>query len=248
MYICEERWATVSPYFELRELALTASVSANKTTSAGLAWFLLLYFTGSEFLVQNLPVFNRVFMLAVFCSGVVSRVSEFVSGCGVDMSNETRFEQSNRGAAVPISFVDRLQGCQHFDTLFKDGMALVERTACYLDTQGRRDAKGLTPELTVLYATESMRLTTRLLDVASWLLIRRALKQGEINETQARLKGYTGLPPSMRQQIDESFLLLDRIVHLDRALSPELAPPGLKPAPNEVGAQLLRLERAFGNG
>lgn len=181
-----------------------------------------------------------------------------------NMSNESRVEASLRHAAVPISFIDRLQNCEHFDALFKDGMALVERTACYLDTQGRRDAKGLPAAVTVLYATESMRLTTRLLDLASWLLIRRALKQGEINEGEARLKrqkvklqtlgrpshvkGYEGLPAEMRRLIEDSFALLDRIVHLDRALNPEHAPAGLAPAPNEVGAQILRLERAFGNG
>ena len=29
------------------------------------------------------------------------------------------------------------------------------------------------------YATESMRLTTRLLELASWLMVRRALKEGD---------------------------------------------------------------------
>lgn len=59
-------------------------------------------------------------------------------------------------------------------------MLLVETTAAYLDGPGRREAKLLKPPVSVLYATESMRLTTRLLDLASWLLVRRALKEGEI--------------------------------------------------------------------
>ena len=33
-----------------------------------------------------------------------------------------------------------------------------------------------------------MRLTTRLLDLASWLLIRRALKEGDITEMEAQKK------------------------------------------------------------
>jgi CheY-like chemotaxis protein len=65
-----------------------------------------------------------------------------------------------------------------------------------------------------------MRLTTRLLDLASWLLIRRALKEGEISETEAQKKrsgvslhgpakpshvqGYDGLPQGMRDLITSS--------------------------------------------
>ena len=177
------------------------------------------------------------------------------------MSNETRVENFVSGPTAPISLVERLQSSPQFDGLFKDGMALVERTANYLDGPGRRDAKGLKSTVTVMYATESMRLTTRLLDLASWLLIRRALKQGEINETEARLKrqkvklqalgrpshikGYDDLPVVLRGLIEESFVMLDRIIHLDRALSPGQATPVIAPAPNEVGAQILMLERAF---
>ena len=46
-------------------------------------------------------------------------------------------------------------------------MGLVERTAAYLDGQGRKEARALRGPVAVLYATESMRLTTRLLELAS---------------------------------------------------------------------------------
>ena len=59
-------------------------------------------------------------------------------------------------------------------------MALVEETAAYLDGQGRRESKKLNGTASVTYATESMRLTTRLLELASWLLIRRAVRDGDI--------------------------------------------------------------------
>ena len=176
------------------------------------------------------------------------------------MKNEIRAETpSDRGSTV--SFGDHFQSSQQFDTVFKEGMALVERTATYLDGNGRRDAKGLASATTVLYATESMRLTTRLLDIASWLLIRRALKQGEIDESEARLKrqrvkllafgrpghtnGYDDLPHELRGLIDESFVMLDRIVQLDKAMSPDAVAPGAKAA-NPVGAQILQLNRMLG--
>jgi regulator of CtrA degradation len=178
------------------------------------------------------------------------------------MSNETRVQNSGPVLNAPISLVDRLQSSEQFDSLFKEGMALVERTATYLDGQGRRDAKGLASGVTVLYATESMRLTTRLLDLASWLLIRRALKQGEITEIEARMKrqsvklqalgrpshikGYEDLPTQFRALVEQSFVLLDKITHLDRALSPGVAQPVIAVGENPVSAQILRLNRAFG--
>ena len=65
-------------------------------------------------------------------------------------------------------------------------MGLVERTASYLDGQGRKESRALRGPVAVLYATESMRLTTRLLELASWLMIRRALKEGEITPDEVR--------------------------------------------------------------
>ena len=62
----------------------------------------------------------------------------------------------------------------------------------------------------------------------------------------SHIKGYDELPAKLRSLIEESFVLLDRIIHLDRALSPGQNAASLAPAPNEVGAQILRLHRAFG--
>lgn len=163
---------------------------------------------------------------------------------------------------VTVSFGERFQASDGFDKIFKHGMALVERTAAYLDGEGRRESKGLPASTTVLYATESMRLTTRLLDLASWLLIRRALKEGEISDDEANkkrqrvklqslgrpqhTKGYDELPSGLRALIEDSFALHDRIVQLDRAMSLE---PGVTdvPAliPNPVGAQMNALAAAF---
>lgn len=142
-------------------------------------------------------------------------------------------------------------------------MALVEETATYLDGAGRRAAKGLNPALAVVYATESMRLTTRLLEIASWLLVRRSVKTGEISQDEARAKrgrirlttigrpshvtGFSELPEGLRSLIERSFSLNDRIVLLDRALE---APPAAIVTPpangNAVIEQIESLDKAFG--
>src|SRR5437660_7205703 len=91
-------------------------------------------------------------------------------------------EKSVNGA---VSFGERIAGSQAFADLFRSGMALVEETAAYLDGPGRQESKRLQRNAALAYATESMRLTTRLMQLASWLLLHRAVKEGEMSLAQA---------------------------------------------------------------
>lgn len=176
------------------------------------------------------------------------------------MSTSTEIkEKSGVSAGITVSFGEHFAASDQFDAIFKQGMALVERTAAYLDGPGRKEARALRGPLSVLYATESMRLTTRLLELASWLMIRRALKEGEITIAEARtkcervrlkspgrpahVKGYTELPEGLRALIEASFALNDRIVQLDRAMQVDTAEP--EAAANPVAAQVTRIEEAF---
>ena len=70
-------------------------------------------------------------------------------------------------------FYPKLAASAAFKTLFREGMSLVEDTAAYLDGPGREESRNLPRATALAYATESMRLTTRLMQVASWLLIWR---------------------------------------------------------------------------
>ncbi len=171
---------------------------------------------------------------------------------------------------VTISFGERFAASDQFDAIFREGMALVERAAAYLDGPGRKEAKALAGPAAMLYASESMRLTTRLLELASWLMIRRSFKDGEITAEQlarkrervrltepgriSHVKGFGTLPEGLRDLIEASFALNDRIVRLDLAMqvrvdqdqpdavdSPAMASPVQAP----VQDQLTRLQRAF---
>ena len=178
------------------------------------------------------------------------------------MSNVYRVDGARVGGATTVSFGELFQSSEQFDQMFKEGMALVERTATYLDGVGRKEAKTLKGGAGVLYATESMRLTTRLLDLASWLLIRRALREREITEEEAakkrrrvklqafgrpsHVKGFDELPDGLKSLIEESFALHDRICQLDRALAkPEPASEMPVEIANPVAQQVGMLERAF---
>src|SRR5437667_4598328 len=84
-----------------------------------------------------------------------------------------------------------------FERTFQEGMGLVEETAAYLDGAGRQDSKLLSRNAALAYASESMRLTTRLMQVASWLLVQRAVREGHMPPEAAcdasyRLGGETG--------------------------------------------------------
>lgn len=163
------------------------------------------------------------------------------------------------GGAITISFGERFAASEQFDAIFREGMALVERAAIYLDGAGRKEARKLRGPAAMLYATESMRLTTRLLELASWLMIRRAHKEGEITLQELRtkrarvrltapgrlghIKGFDELPEGLRNLIEASFALNDRIVRLDSAMEVVVDEPATTGSP--VEAQVLQLEQAF---
>lgn len=162
-----------------------------------------------------------------------------------------------------ISFARKFVGSEAFSGLFREGMGLVEGTAAYLDGEGRDESKTLSRVAALAYATESMRLTTRLMQLASWLLLQRAVAEGEISAVEAqadryriRLSGAAAsssdqaigmLPERLRGIIEQSMRLQERICHLDSVMSGEVATqPQL--VVNPIASQLDLLQSAFARG
>ncbi len=157
-----------------------------------------------------------------------------------------------------VSFTELLTRSQVFATLFRDGMALVEETASYLDGSGRLESKKLERGAALVYATESMRLTTRLMQVASWLLLHRAVKEGEMTLAQANnekskirlaacdpgdAKSIALLPGKLQELIARSTKLQAEVRRLDATMH---APSPVKVAvSNPVEHQLGLLKAAF---
>ena len=157
-----------------------------------------------------------------------------------------------------MSFGAKLANSQVFADLFRDGMALVEETAVYLDGPGREESKKLDRAGALAYATESMRLTTRLMQLASWLLLHRAVKEGEMTLTQANREKtkvklsaadpgpeemIAKLPKQLQALIARSMNLQSRVRRLDTSIhapAAERAPIG-----NPLVPQLNRLKAAF---
>lgn len=145
-----------------------------------------------------------------------------------------------------------------FERTFQEGMDLVEETAAYLDGAGRQDSKLLPRNAALAYAAESMRLTTRLMQVASWLLVQRSVREGHMAPALACDASYrlaaetvaagTGareiLPTPLSELLERSERLFDRVRHLDKRMYVELDETQETTSP--VLAQMARLKDAFG--
>jgi len=158
----------------------------------------------------------------------------------------------------PISFGRAYARSDTFRTLFKEGMTLVEETADYLDGDGRHAARTLPRPASIVYATESMRLTTRLMQLASWLLLHRSVREGDMTAERAREEkrkirldtlatnmggpGWDELPAPFRALIQRSLNLQKRVERIDAALLED----GVPEAPDSpVNAQLRQLAAAL---
>ncbi len=146
----------------------------------------------------------------------------------------------------------------HFDRMFKDGMAMVEEAAAYLDGPGRDHSRELSRKGALAYAAESMRLTTRLMQVASWLLVQRAVARGEMTQEEAGepryrlgakelcyaqpLEGAEELPMALADMISRSRRLYARVDRLDKMVHGDASEEEPKTA---VAKQLNKIESIF---
>ena len=166
---------------------------------------------------------------------------------------------TNSGAR-PIDFAGRAASSPQFYALYAEGMKLVETTAAYLDGPGRAASKMLSPLGSALYSTESIRLTTRLMQLASWLLLQRSLNTGEMSLDQVvqerrklRLgdgvermpQGWSELPPGFRDLADQTERLEARVRKLDDSLLKKAAAQTPDMPENQVIAQIDLLQTAF---
>ena len=168
-------------------------------------------------------------------------------------------DKQKQSSAVAIG--PRIVASGGFDALYREGMALIEEVAAYLDGDGRAESRDLAREASFVYATESMRLTTRLMQLASWLLLQRAVNEGELTAESARSEkekvkfsatpsdrggpGYAALPERLRDFIGKGDRLFQRVQQFDR-LERGGVPDYAEATENGIADQLSRLKAAFG--
>ena len=143
-----------------------------------------------------------------------------------------------------------------FERTFDEGMELVEECARYLDGRGRDESRELPRKIALVYAGESMRVTTRLMQAASWLLIQRAVHEGDMTAEDAasdryrlgareiclgkRDDGVEQLPKKLIDLLDRSDSLYRRVARLDDVLFRQSQPA------DGVKTQFAMLHAAFG--
>lgn len=152
-------------------------------------------------------------------------------------------------------------GGKLFDTVFTRGMALVEETAAYLDGPGREQSKILPREASLTYSAWSMELTTRLMQAASWLVMQKAVRDGDMRREDASARKYRirrdepaldpsqqegrGLPPRFLELVGRAEALFEQVCRLDEAL---YQPARASSAANPVSEQLAALQKAAETG
>jgi regulator of CtrA degradation len=183
----------------------------------------------------------------------------------LDRKNELKDSATMSSAetsSITVDFLSRFTASEQFDKVFREGMGLVEETANYLDGPGRQDARLLDRHGAVAYATESMRLTTRLMQLASWLLLQRAVGAGEMKQDDVLkerhrisladigrgnpLTGAEQLPAALLDIVERSLSLHQRILKFDAMIGLQPAEPSEAPSP--VMSQIDRIAAVFSTG
>ena len=173
--------------------------------------------------------------------------------------------EPSKESGKTIKLAERRVFSGSFKPLYDEGMSLVEQAAAYLDGQGRAEVKTLSRLAATLYAAESMRLTTRLMQVASWLLLQRAANSGEMTRdqvaaekskvrldtasAQADAAGWSELPSGFLDLVNRSLSLQSLIRRMDEEIyGGDGAPAASGRLSNPVSDQISLLNTAFARG
>jgi len=178
-----------------------------------------------------------------------------------------KMSETSKESAKTIKLAERRVFSHSFRPLYNEGMGLVEQAAEYLDGKGRAEAKKLSRLGATLYAAESMRLTTRLMQIASWLLLQRAANSGEMTRDQVAsekskvrldtasahedVAGWAELPGDFVDLVNRSLRLQALVRRMDEEVygAGTVAPlPSTGRRSNPVSDQITLLNTAFARG
>jgi len=122
-----------------------------------------------------------------------------------------------------------------FNRTYDEALALAREARDYLSGQEPIDRAALSPAHQLSESCETMRLTARITQVIAWLLVQRAVHEGEITREEATRPGHrlSGqcvcnasladaeevLPHRLRDLLERSHRLYTRIERLDSMLA-----------------------------
>ncbi|WP_455481833.1 DUF1465 family protein [Bartonella sp. B35(2025)] len=159
----------------------------------------------------------------------------------------------------PIIMIEHHAFGSAFNRLYEETMALIEETAAYISTEGKLAARSLSTETSAIYAKEAMYLSTRLMQIASQLLLLRAEREGEMPPEQIQKEiakvslhtptlklestSWQELPEVFRHFVIRSLRLEERMQYMN--YSRERVSSHTLEGDNQVGKQIELLKTAF---
>ena len=137
------------------------------------------------------------------------------------------------------------------DSLYVEAMVLADEARAYFDSAGRDDRLALDPRLRIGFACESLKVTTRLMQIVAWLMTQRAVAAGELSQSQAeggerRLGDAPESDPDLLAQLPETALALirssqdlyDRVRRVGEGAAPEHRPSPARSLMNRLQRSL----------
>lgn len=131
-----------------------------------------------------------------------------------------------------------MQQPAYFRRTYDETMTLMVEARNYMAYVERRERQRLTVVSGLRMSCEAMRVTSRLTQVMAWLMMQRAVHEGEVEVTEAlsdnnRLSGAEvclddtfsedeTLPGGLRSLLDRSFRLYQRVVRLEAQMMQRL--------------------------
>ena len=121
------------------------------------------------------------------------------------MKNDTQNHEEN---IVLHDFTMKFLRSAAFADLYKEGIMITEETSDYI--QKNAGQPSISNEHALIYAKQTMRLTTRIMQCVGWLLLYRGVAEGEMTLEQARLET-NKIPMTQHEKpTDDEKLLLDQ--------------------------------------
>lgn len=137
---------------------------------------------------------------------------------------------------MSIGHTDQLPGASgtiFFSRTYDEALRLVFEAREYFMGPGKMAVRQLSTKGSFCYATESLRITTRLTESMSWLMFQRAVQEGEITQEEVQAdrchlqyqntclpdeqtEDLAELPPGLLSLLERSKALYLRINRLDQ--------------------------------
>ncbi|MEM8800244.1 MAG: DUF1465 family protein [Pseudomonadota bacterium] len=147
------------------------------------------------------------------------------------------------------------------ENIYEEVLSLSDEVNEYFEISAPYERKRLAAIDRALFTCESLKISTRLMHVISWCLVRRAVDAGELTPEEGvaedrRLgdrelccsvdyKEISNLPPPMLQLIRESVNLYERVMRLEARLIEVVESPAGPANTDSVQGLLGRLESTF---